>query len=952
MKIDFDKYQTCTRLIFKKVSQKEPTLEELPRCIEELFDTVKDLFLDLGELPEEIRNPEFRKMFLNELERLYQFEHSVRLKSGRIFGRTDHKPWVQSALDRGELQFTSYGRYRNIRLVDAGFNQSSLKAIDATTTQVLDFMGNPRVPHKYKTYGLLMGDVQAGKTATYTGICHKAVDAGYRVIIVLTGTKSSLRSQTQNRLDADLVGIVTDSKGQKGRTLTADVDWHRLTTAEDDFRKSMVGSVIMPDNPRQVSLIVTQKNSRVLSNIQKWINSNRKIGISNLPLLLVDDEADAASINCNKEEEDPTKINSKIRKLLDSFDRAAYLAVTATPFANVLIDPQMDPKTGDIRQDILPDLFPRDYIYAMPTPEGYLGVDRLFGELGDVGENLPKYQCLIPMSVEDSTESDEARTVQGKLKASDHLENLPNSLRRAVLYFICVCVYRDLTEMRACNSSMLVHIARYRNVQNQLKRLIEEMLDQVSKFADIESKRDTPETRANPFYMELEELWNEGCGEELWYEDPTMGNRPKTFRELCGRNWTEVWRSRFAKAIKGVRVVSVNMDSKIKNLSAYYEEKKAKLIVVGGDALSRGLTLDGLCVSFFSRRSFAYDTLLQMGRWFGYRNQMLPYMKIWMSDCLVDAFRYVSEALREFRETVNYMLDHDRTPSDFGLRIRRAPSSVKLMVTAANKRRSSKRIRAVLDMTGTAFQASTMPLKLDEVDENLRMVARFIASLGPVRRGGEVFPELDGAAGAQDLVWCDVSGETVGNLLLDFRVPSWSSDLEIGPLAQQIVKRNDRWTVRVISLKEEKIESEDIFELGEAYKVACPRRTLIRKAHWIQQNKRGIISRDHFARHMSLSQRAQLRESRGVDALDANIVLSEPGEKPQLLIYPIRPLQNPTAIKQLQGELFNEDIPFVTLAFGIPGDGSRADDRVYVEYDANRVYQMQADDGYSDGDDE
>lgn len=950
MKIHFEKYPMGVRLILQSVANRKPSAAELPQAVEEALDLLKGPFITLGHLPEEIRNPEYCRMFMRGIEQLYTCEYGVAVRSGSVLGRADHKPWVKNALDRGDLVFRSYNSYREKRLLLAGFNEDSLNAVDDTTTKVLDYMGDPKTPHKYKTYGLLMGDVQAGKTATYTGICHKAVDAGYKIIIVLTGTKSSLRSQTQSRLDADLVGVATDSQGQKRKTMKAVVNWNRLTTVDDDFHKKMIGSVVMPDKEDQVSLIVSQKNSRILNNIQDWIDSNQEVGIRNLPLLLIDDEADAASINVNKDEEDPTAINGKIRKILESFDRAAYLAVTATPFANVFIDPQMDPKTGEIRQDLLPDLFPRDYIYAMPTPLGYLGVDRLFGELGDVGENLPKYQSVIPMYAEDADEQDEALVIQGKLKQTDRLEKLPDALRRAVLYFLCVCVYRDVTEADANNSSMLVHIARYRKVQNQLTRLIKETVDQLVLFAECESKRDTPETRSNPLYRELESLWNEGCREELWYEDPTMGQAPKTLRELSGRTWEKVWRSRFAKVIKDVRVVEVNMDSKIKSLSKYYEPKNAKLIVVGGDALSRGLTLEGLCVSFFSRRSYAYDSLLQMGRWFGYRNRMLPYMKIWISDCLVEAFGYVSEALREFRETVNLMLRRNQTPSDFGLRIRRAPATVKLMVTAANKRRKSKHIRALLSITGTAHQASTLPLDVKEERENLQMVAQFIASLDPVRRGGEVFPELEGAAGSQDLVWCDVPGKVVGTLLEKFRVPSWSKDIEIGPVARKIIERDDKWTVRVISLLEEKIGTEDVFELGPEYAVACPRRTLVRKAHWIQQNKRGIISRDHFVRHMSLEQRAELRERRGVDALDPNVVLTEPGEKPQLLIYPLRPLLD-SGVK-LQGELIREDTPFVTLAFGIPEEGGWAKEKIFVEYDVNSVYQMQREDGYYEGDEE
>lgn len=952
MKVNFEDYRDGVRMVLKLVAKNKPTLAELNKEIEGALALMEPLRLQYDNLlPSEIGNADYRRAFVKDLVRMYTDEHGVRVKTGKIFGRDSHKPWVEEEVKSGRLTFAGYDLYR-ARLSDKGFNDDSLKAIDETTTNVLDRMGNPKVDCAFKTYGLLMGDVQSGKTATFTGICHKAVDAGYRFIIVLSGTKRSLRNQTQNRLDDDLVGTKTDSRGMKVQSFAdGRISWNQLTTSEFDFEVSKLDNQIAPDNPQQVSLAVTQKNKKVLENILTWLDRVKELGVNSLPFLLIDDEADAASINVAEKDRDPTTINGLIRRILDRFDRAAYLAVTATPFANVFIDPQIDPSSGEMRQGVLPDLFPRDYIYPIPTPDGYLGVDRLFGELAEIEENSSKYRSIIPLSIDDDSDGEEEKVYNGRLRASDRLEKLPNSLRRAVLYFLCVCTLKEITDLKRSNTSMLVHIARYKSFQSGLRDLIEDLVEHLTQLAEVESKRPTQDILNNELYRELKEVWNEGCGNELWYDDPTHGSRPPTLRELSGYEWREVWRRRFGEALKGVKVVEANTNSKIKNFAVYYERNDAKLITVGGDALSRGLTLEGLCVSYFSRRSFAYDTLLQMGRWFGYRESMKDYMKIWISDCLVEAYGYVAEALTEFRETVERMRLQRASPQDFGFRIRRAPKSVKLMVTAANKRRTSTRIRALLDMTGTPFQASALPRSKADLDKNLKTMAEFLSSLGPMCTG-------EARGDNNDLVWTDVESSRIGALLQQFIVYSWSDDLDIGSVARKIIERNDRWTVRVISLSQG--YAEDVFGLGEAMKVVCPSRTMLDKKGWIQPKNKSLLSPADFFRHWNAEKRRAVLEEQGGDSprrrIEPWMVLRRPDEKPQLLIYPLRSINehSPEVQKKLEGKaLYKSDDPFVSMVFGIPGDGSDRDgDVVYVEYDTNRIYQMLRQSGYDDGDQE
>lgn len=957
MKVDFSKYALAIRTLDEWVFKTNPTTQTLKKHVEEAVQGVLAYFVKGGLLPSELLNDDVREKFIDEFVIHYQLKHQVRLQVGRIFGKPGHEPWLEGEVKAGRLVFKGYQAYRN-KLADGNFTEESLKVIDATTNAVLDYMGNPKCPNKFKTYGLLMGDVQSGKTAVFTGICHKAVDAGYKMIIVLTGTKSSLRMQTQNRLNNDLVGISVDSLGRKTRS-TLDlgveniINWKQLTTSEFDFTKAKLDQQISPENHLEVSLAVMQKNTKVLENMLTWLKEKvDALGVGSLPLLLVDDEADAASINSNKIGNDPTKINSKIREILNKFDRAAYLAVTATPFANVFIDPQLDEK-GEIQQGKVPDLFPRHYIYPIPTPIGYLGVERLFGELGEVEKESRKYKLLIPLSISEDSDDAERKTYIGKLKASDSIVALPASLRRAVLYFLCVCTLKE-SNLAKSNTSMLVHIARFKNAQHDLKKLIEQLILEVKNLHSVEGQRTTPELLQHSLYRELSELWDYGCGNELWYEDPTHGTKPRTMQELTGFKWEDVWKKRFGKAIKGVRVEEINTNNKIKNLDAFYEKNDAKLIAVGGDALSRGLTLEGLSVSYFSRRSFSYDTLLQMGRWFGYREGMKDYMKVWISDCLIEAYGYVAEALTEFRATVEQMRRQKSSPEEFGLKIRRAPSNVKLMVTAANKRRTAKKVRACVDMTGCPIQASALPKKLSEQRRNKELVANFLKSLGPWERKNVVNDAVETCG--NDLVWINVPSQKVGHLLRDFNAPGWSNSLDIVPVAERIVERNDSWVVRVISVVQEDGKNfEDVFGLGDQASVICSERTMIERVNWIQQPNRGILSPGHFSRHLSREQKASLRKQLNVERLEVSHILSQPGEKPQLLIYPVRAKQLTDEEKKKLIERgktpYESEESFVSLVFGLPASGLEKD-QVWVEYDTNKIYQMQSENGYLEGEDE
>ena len=225
-----------------------------------------------------------------------------------------------------------------------------------TTDDIMDDLGDPKSDAPFQRRGLLLGDVQSGKTATYTAICNKAADSGYRVIIVLAGMMENLRIQTQERLDAEFVGLdskyTLDKKADSamrnkpvgvGLVPPFNVDRRitRFTSVSTDFKASVIKSNGLNLNDlKGTALFVVKKNKSVLNNLHAWLTKDEDV--LNLPLLLIDDEADNASVNTSSDEHNPTAINAVINKILRSFKQATYLGITATPFANIFIDPDME----------------------------------------------------------------------------------------------------------------------------------------------------------------------------------------------------------------------------------------------------------------------------------------------------------------------------------------------------------------------------------------------------------------------------------------------------------------------------------------------------------------------------------------------------------------------------------------------------------------------------------
>ena len=298
-----------------------------------------------------------------------------------------YSPWLSSA--KPDIDPFYWERYRAYLISREKWPPLVVNTLDRVVDEILDLTGDPERYGAWKRRGLVMGDVQSGKTGTYTALCCKAADAGFRFIILLTGTLENLRRQTQERLDEGFVGLDSSQKLLPGvrRSLLVGVgtlDGNRtagvFTSRSRDFSQQLLTQLgFRLSSFSEPVLVVVKKNKRILENLETWLRAYNATadGKIDIPVLIVDDEADSASINTNVETNTPTAINKQIRKLLTLFTRSSYVGFTATPFANVFINPDTD---DELLKD---DLFPRDFVYALEAPTNYLGPHGFFGENED-----------------------------------------------------------------------------------------------------------------------------------------------------------------------------------------------------------------------------------------------------------------------------------------------------------------------------------------------------------------------------------------------------------------------------------------------------------------------------------------------------------------------------------------------------------------------------------------
>lgn len=689
-----------------------------------------------------------------------------------------------------------WNRYRTYLKSIKHWGIEVVNRLHKTTDDIMDDLGNPKDHSRpFQRRGLLLGDVQSGKTATYTAICNKASDAGYRVIIVLAGMMENLRVQTQERLDAEFVGIESkytlDKKaGQELRKTPVGVG--KIPPINQDKRIACFTSVATDFNKATImafglslrtlngtALFVVKKNKSVLNNLYKWLmenNAGYQDGLIDLPLLLIDDEADNASVNTNTEEKDPTAINKAIRNILNCFRQASYLGITATPFANIFIDPAPD-DDGAAK-----DLFPKDFLTVLPTPDRYIGADKIFGN-GDADSwdeegapdrvEGPYGSAIIPI------ENDEQAgffVFKHKKELADELYDIPPSMREAIRYFILATVISDYRKDTNEHRSMLVNVSRFTKVQNRTADLIEDYVSAIKSDVENYSQLPLEKTMKIANIASLAKTWDD------------FG-----LSAVSGLAWEEALKDYLFKSVRRIEIRSVNQQHGASSLNYYeYRNTGMRVIAVGGNSLSRGLTLEGLCVSYFYRNTMMYDTLLQMGRWFGYRPNYDDLFKVWMGEDAIDWYGYITDAVNELKDELLKMKRQNQTPEEFGLKVRQAPGA--LLITARNKMRTATPISQPITVSGRMLETPRLRGDKATIEENEKLCRAFLQSL-------EADPEIKPYEEEQKaFIWRDVPKRYVIELVRSFITHPWNLNFQPVALADYISEDDgplDKWDVAI-----------------------------------------------------------------------------------------------------------------------------------------------------------
>ena len=655
----------------------------------------------------------------------------------------EHRPWLSAR--KPTIDPFYWERFQQL-LMKKDWPPNVVATLDRVADHILDLLGNPLQEGSWGRRGLVVGDVQSGKTATYTGLCCKAGDAGYRLVILLTGTLESLRRQTQERLDEGFVGL--DSSGELTTIRTSRavgvglIDPRKaagvFTSRDKDFNKTLLNALgFRLDIFQNPVLVVVKKNKRVLENLEKWLSEfnagpNKKI---DAPVLVIDDEADSASVNTRPTNEDPTAINRRIRSLLRLFTHSSYVGFTATPFANVFIDPETeDEMLGS-------DLFPRDFIYSLEAPSNYLGPQAVFG-------NEPTVAPLREIDDADVAFPDAH-------KSTLLVESLPPSLEDAARTFLLSTTIRDLRGEGPSHRSMLVNVSRFTAVQDQVAMLLYTWLSQVQQDIRNYSQLPPGEALRNESLKALHATWH---------------------KEFSGREFA--WPVVQAALVNGtlpVVIQAVNQRTGAASLDyAKHRENGLRVIAVGGNSLSRGLTLEGLSTSYFFRNSQMYDTLLQMGRWFGYRDGYDDLCRVWLTDDAMHWYAHITMATDELRAEFRRMRQQDRTPKDFGLKVRAHPDS--LIVTAQNKMRQSKLVERVISISGESLETPRLKTNEHVLRANKITVERFLDGL---QAGGRRV----GESRLHNPFWRAVPKEHVVDLLRGFDVHPMNISFQARDLA-------------------------------------------------------------------------------------------------------------------------------------------------------------------------
>jgi len=663
---------------------------------------------------------------------ILQLFDNISVKSSNsaiIKSENDHIDWYDNNKDRPYWE-----TYREYLKNDKQFSPDAVSALDKTTDMMMKNIEDPNRKGAWDSRGLIVGSVQSGKTSNFIGFLNKAVDAGYKKIIILSGLNKNLRQQTQLRIDEGLLGYdtafmekgVRDFKGPlaRKRMILNLKPIHSATNSKinGDFKAS-AAEHFMNIHTDEPTVFVVKKNKSILESVLKYfLNAPSVHGVSvdpkpfkirgdqgdygsfikDKPILVIDDEVDNGSVDTGEQKEnekgefdpdyDPKTINSRIRQILNIFEKKIYIGYTATPFANIFI--HHEKKTNEEGLD----LFPKDYIIDLPISSNHSGLEKIFNIEkvdGDVVEDREIEDNYFFKIIKDNSLFHEdpdcaegwmpPRHNRYHIPKYDYLDDkkvpIPPSLKEAIISFILTSACRNYRGYVEDGKSMLIHVSKFQDVQDLVYKQIVDYMDILR--VRIEAGHYLHDDTISKF----EEIWHKNF---YIHKDKTEEKTP-TWQDLLDHKHS--LKFVIKEVCRNIKVLNGRSDDTL-DYDNFVNENKFGLhtIVIGGDKLSRGITLEGLSISYFLRSAKMpmYDTLMQMGRWFGYRMGYEDLCRLYTTDNVIRWFFHISVATEEMRNTFRIMAQQGATPLEFGLKVRTNPN---LIITSKTKMRNARKER-------------------------------------------------------------------------------------------------------------------------------------------------------------------------------------------------------------------------------------------------------------------
>lgn len=804
------------------------------------------------------------------VKRQLETMNNVKNKQGSIIvnsNRSNHddKWWTDKYRQKCDNYY--WNRYRKYIKDEVKLPFDTIRALDIDTDKIMNNIENP-LHNSFSNFGMVVGHVQSGKTGNYTGLICKAADAGYKLIIIIAGSINNLREQTQKRINENFIGknIDTYVGVSKVDGFLENKTPKCLTTMRDDFSKGDIDKfkqLINFDNESEPVVMVIKKNTNSLESVNKWLRNKNNEKILNHAMLVVDDESDYASINTKENE--ITAINSKIRNLINKFEKSAYVAYTATPYANIFID------HNSLSDEIGEDLFPKDFIYLLEAADNYFGAKKVFIDKAD------KYLVEI----------DPPSEIPANHKKDDILPNLPDSMKDAIRLYIINVAIRTLKGDSSKHHSMLIHATRFTRFHMQITIQVQEYLDILRKEVRLYGKL----KNSCDISSSIKDLKNTYI---------------KTFKKYpIKEEWPEIIKC-MADTIELIIVREVHSGKDRLSLE-YKDEAPTYAIVIGGTSLSRGYTIEGLSVSYFYRNSNYYDTLLQMARWFGYRNNYEDICRIYMTSEMKDKFQTITTYTEELYEDFREMERQNKSPEVFGLAVKQHPGSA-LLVTARNKSRNAEDIILEMSLDGSLKETSWLLKDKKAVEYNYDLLKELLTKLSKIKSYETV---------GSTLLWRDINKDLVFEFINKFKVFSRDafdilSRMPKNCIIEYINQYELKWDIALYSGEEEDLS------IIQDITIKREKRTLVDKTNYYEVKNRQVSSGDAESIVLEPEKRRLYKNKR--KAVRANM------EKPLLMLHVIKYVD-------IELKVTCEKI----VAFGISFPGGVERDKKLVKVKANTV---------------